>query len=732
MQQLSVNPSSSKNMQTYSSIPNQFALRAAAIKLRAPIQGEFGFGTMDDQILYIDKVCAEKKDPTWFFGLEDYMDQSIWVDLETDEKLLIHIGKVIKDGSYPIDDLELGCTNLSTFASNKPETDKIGLRRFKSALGELDSMSDVGISPMVTTVKTDPDSFAKEMRSRINIDCYQRFNELFSYYVKSREDGDNSVYIERPYVKKLYEEVFSRKPQIRSSKDQDDAKAAIYNELSVQSNNYDGSINVDKIFELADAEIIELAEQLDFLPRIIDGRSLIEASLEHRHKKALKPGDVLYLGRLDEETQKLPKQMLLVPIKDSGNGIEYDSMNIEFKFSHDMSKFNATVTGPIEDSKTSKSTSYNSAYRSSYNYGAVSRNTKKIDVFQAQAFMNRIQSLYPNNQGNIPGYLVNVESNKIINITNEALRLFPTGTRYCTFAFFSDAKEVEPWINKVTAQVECKPIGDVSENIRLSPNFKTQLTWTKKDLPQIARYASLVSEKGGDSKIQIPRAGLRKPDMIASVSEGVEVLYNKLEAPLKLAIRIMLGAYDMDRPYLVLRKTSVSSHPPHPTDSVVDNKPPQIKKEQYVCMTKNLLVAATKLHVLHGDDALDKAQELIYKTKKGGIISKVKKAFQPPQVGGIASKQHESALAPLYKYADGFDDEIIKDYMDPTDLEKYDILQFLAEIAIQNVVHNETVISFDDNSNRVARPRDYVESILDNGQYNYVTISKSIYAKEPV
>ena len=693
-------------MDTYADRGLSHRLSAMALTLRKPQQGDFGYPELVDEILYFDQCFLDQKDLTWFMGTEEYRAQSVWAELETDEKLLIHVGATIKDGSYPIDDLDVEMVNLSTYGTNKNSTDKVGRLRFMTAFRELDSQVCEFTSPIIPTKRLTPESFVKALQDRLQIHNLDTFQRVFDYYVDSQVEEVN-IYSERPFVKELYLKVFGTKKSIRSAKEQQQAKIDIFNELII--NSAEGYFSIDTVANFTNSEVIEIAEKVGSMPMLFDPRALIEMSLEADFKKEVKAKDKLYIGRLDETTNKLPSRMILVPKNQDGTVVQ-ESMTIEFKFSFNFKNFSATVTGPVESVSAPK---------------AYSTTKKTINISKAKIYMDRLSKKYPQYCGLVPGYINNMPSDLLPELLSSVRLIMSDYAVYTTYAFYSADKEVMPWIDKITAKVKCDADIDI-ENIRFTPDFQGDLNYTKKDISDLALQTSITYQGPPTTTIELPKPGLDREAMASITARGLETLYRHMEEPLKFTLRVVLGAYEVERPYMVLSKTSVDGPPNFPVDLVTRPKPPEIKKDKNVTVTVPMLIACTKLWMKHGDKALGIARKLINQKSKGTPSS----FFQPPSVGGN-KKGALSYSNPIEPEVKGMKDSDVMVYFDPSAIAKHHVLAHLVEIAMHEIIENDTLISFSTQArSKIARPRDYALSVLSSAQYNYVKLARSIYAQE--
>lgn len=693
-----------KPIETYGLKQKDAVFSAFKITFRKPKEGEFGAQNMGDGLLYAEP-CLEKKPLEWFFGMQEHGEEAIWRELQSSQKMLITCGEVVRDGSYPIDDLELEMHSLASFSINFNGSG-CGRSKFIAAMDvaleyNTKDFCDNGKSLAVITGRAKPEDFLNEIENHLYITTFGEMNDLIRYVITNREDSYTTTK-ERPYVKALYQKVFGEKPTIRCNAMIAEAKAKIWQELVSRK----PKVPISSILELADVEkleyFIESAKHgRNNFPTIIDGRSLLYAAIGSSHRKDIFSEDELYFGKLEPE-ESLPREFFLT------NGQSYSSTNIKIQFNSNKTSFHTTVVGMLTAPKAA-------------GYGHIK--ARDLDVGQAKYFMKRCEEEFPNNTTAKPGYVYNIpveDFNKVFSLAENMFSEKPVPV------VPQEGYTAEDWTKSMKVSVACNA-PEKQERVVFCPFGNLNISdMTKNDLAKIERTIcdAYIEHYKYPKTFKVSAGNRLKEDIQESVATNIAHVYQIIRNDLHFMIKIALGGYELETPYMITDMQELGPGASCTEDIYECVSDIRNKKESYIMPTSSFFEAVVTARSAIGDESVMEMARTISKGQKIDTMSMGKKIFAM----GVMGKNNKSLHSTLT--------EIGKNHpfpyssvIDVSKLNKDCLWNYLLSAAMNECIENETLVSFRKNkATRMIRPKDVILSVIKNGSTTRYRLLKSIYA----
>jgi hypothetical protein len=647
--------------------------KAIGYKLRDPVRGEFGFNHLIGSLFYM-QIVSDEKPLSWFFGNKEHSKHVAWDGYyEKDKpihKCIRHIEKVIVDGKFEIDDLEMTLESASSIFTNGGPVNVFG--------------STCDTEQILLTSKITKANFITEVAEYCRIQTYSDFNQFLVFITEQRNEN-HAFKHEKELVSEIYHNLFNRIPPIRSISTMEDVKLEIWGSFMSAG----VAIKISEIVTMEAAEIYNYFKTIAQLGTLIDARSLIYCSIEHDTKKIFKSNETIYLGAL---------------INRHSNEYSYadtNKINYKIKFNQDYTRFSISLI-QLKSNSNARST-----------YGGQSSTNDLVDIKEIDAAIKGMSTVFKGSESEQFGTFSNIPIaylNKTKNIR-------------ATLIFQSYNKNLfeENWLSKAkstlqfTSEKKPRTYHFIPSSVKVPPLSVNDLQDLRTSLMDF--YQDHYKDK---KSFQIPSGS--KEEIITKIAEQFARVYTEIKPSIKAAIKAALGcSHAIARPYIVENikhdYTAMGSIAKSSTLSKTDSSLIMIKSD--------LLAASLELM-----EAAKNEKLVLTLSKK--FYEREVPANKFSDIDVTIQNKKQSSLIDVYKQVAKLknpDSNTMLQRFNYKALEKNNLIcGIFISICMFEIIENRTFIHFGQNPKSVmVKPKDIVRELLDEGSFSIYTIKESMY-----
>lgn len=653
---------------------NEIMKQALGYKLRDPVQGEFGYENLIGSLFYMQSVAVEKP-LSWFFGNKEHSKHVAWKGFTSQDKTLLDsirsVEKVIVDGKFEIDDLEMDLQSASSTYTDSGNT----------------FISTDDQEYILITSKISKENFIKEVTEYCRIQTYSDFNKFLVFITEQRNEG-HAFKHEKELVCEIYEKVFSRTPKIRSISSMEDVKSEIWGDFM----NAGIAIKISEVIELEPTEIYNYFKTIANLNTLIDARSLIYSCTEHDTKKVFKTNETVYLGVLkDRHTSQYSYS-------------DTSKINYKVVFNPDYTRFTVSLI---------QLKSVPNPNRSRYSTSA-NANSDLVDIKEINSAIKGLETVFDGAASEQFGTYTNIPISYLRKL--EGIR------SSLSFDSYQKDRFEENWLPKAKSTMKFSS-DKKSQVFNFYPSMVQVPSLSVNDLQDLRTcLMDFYQDHYKDKKsYQIPSGS--KEEIIGKVADQFAKVYKEIKPAVLAAVKVSLGcSHSIPRPYIVenidnSRVLTEGVKIKYSTLSKVATSEIVIKP--------NLLASTIELMEATKDEDLvltlsKKFYQKEVKTDKFSMLDstvKTKKQSTLTQVyDQVAKLKNPGSNAMLQRF-------------NYSALEKNNLICgiFIA-ICMFEIVENRTFVHFGQNPKSImVKPKDIVRELLDEGSFAVYTLKESLY-----
>jgi len=508
---------------------------AFLLKFRRCDQGDFGYTHLRDAVYYAS-LDTEPKSFTWFLGKEEYEGQCAWSGMGNTNytrPMDIYTASPIKDGTYPIDDLEIPCVSISAFGNN-PGTTVI-------SRVDLDNAITHGTKSkfLVLTSRVIPEKFIEEVKSHCRFTSYAQFFAGFEWTVKHRYEGKDSFQNRKDLLTKISGKV------IKAQTGFDNVLTDYYTNIV----GYGNGIECHKALPFTDDELVtffveEYTQRAPFFKNsaiyFLDERNLIDIS-RNSFIKHIDQDSKLYIGKLSSNSTLGTSFLICAKVDSKGAYLkmECDPGYERFKF---------TCISKLQLKKKTTSNSYR------YATDTTVKLDFKLDI--ADLICNNLRRSVRCSQDDIPGQVLGIEHRDICDALNTIENtVFSNSGVGISIVPLSDEIESLNWADGYTKDISIRVSGaKLTKFFAIGANIEdyTHQSLTEFNVAVTSVCPGLFNKTAGHNQ----KLDSRKEELASKLAK----LYEIFAEAIRLQIKLTLGLPRIDRPFILLNTETGSTN----------------------------------------------------------------------------------------------------------------------------------------------------------------------------
>ena len=653
---------------------------AVGFKLRDPEPGEFGSNNLIGEVYYLIPT-EEEKPLTWFFGQQEHAKHILWKNCTVDttgSNSVRSVERVIVDGKYEIDDLELELNTGSVinYSANK-------------FIGHL-SLNNENPALLVTS-KIKKDHFMEEISDYCKIRTFSELSKFLVFITEQRNENHNFKN-EKELVAEVYKKLFNKAPKIRSISSMEEIKSEIWIKLA----NAGVAIKITDVIKVEPNELYAYFCSIMNIGKMIDGRSFMHMCHQYDTKKVFSRDETLYFGVLSGRHK-------YEYVFTNGGNISY-----KIKLNNEYTRFSLS---PLTFKPNNGSRArYNSP---SYN----TSNNDFVDVKEIKESLEKVKRVFGENDSDIIGTHTNIP----ITSLGKAKLLGPN------YVFDNYEKNIydEDWLSKAKSTLTFE--NDQTTTVySFMPSDKQIMPHSVSDLQALrTELIDFYQDHYKDKKnFQIPTGS--KEEIISKIADQLQRVYKEIKPSIKAAIKIALGGnFAIQRPYIVESQSPVINFDKvKAKESVLSKKP-----TQEIFISSELLASTIGLMEAVNDENLIITLSKKFYSKNNDKSSGIKKMAS---LDNLLPGKKLTTLISVYEQVSTLKNPTANSMLQRFNLDALAKSKFLpglfTSICIFEMIENRTFLNFGDNPKSVmVQPRDIVKEILDDGMFSTYVLKESIY-----
>lgn len=490
--------------------------------------------------MYVE-LGIEMKNITWFLGKEEFKDQVSWAN-QTEatgsfrQTRSVDVGEVYKDGSYPVDDIEIEYTNLG-FGKVNTYVEVQWLKMME----DLRNMKGSTLPLIVLTNDLRPEDFYNELREHITCETFAEFDRAFKWITKHRYEVENFANL------KQMASLLSAE-NLRGSMQVDQFLNKYYNTKIGTA----ATLHVGKLLPFTDDEILRLFVETQTAStrpdastmnkfRLLNERSLLKAAVNQC--QSLDENSKLYIGKISSNSVQ-PTSWLIVGSTNFNKQEQRNTFCVgKLDATYDYSIFKISCINEMVHSGNASSfklTQY-----------------LTIDLNNGQKICEALKKDISSEENDIPGKVIGIRLDQINESLNKATEIVADNYAYSVktlelIPLSVDAKAAD-WAQSCTKNVPIHFAKHSALEVLAHCSLLPELTHQSIDEIEATLTACIIHDDAAKRwKTSNKANGPKIEDKKETVGNKLSFAYNILKDAIHFHIKGALGFPDIDRGYIIL------------------------------------------------------------------------------------------------------------------------------------------------------------------------------------